>query len=160
MYCADFDLKKLFPIKNVDTKPSGFRTNYSATLYHFRILIFGGMNENNQPTSAFDSFDISTYKWEKVITQGKLPAARHSHCAEIVKDQLVVIGGTKACDIFDREGYLSEIHILDMNTLTWTQIAHDVNSLFAHRQPNSLLNCVLIQTNKKFKEIIFVSLKF
>ncbi|EAR84333.1 kelch motif protein (macronuclear) [Tetrahymena thermophila SB210] len=125
IYCADFDLKKLFPIKNIDTKPSTFRINYSATLFQFKIYMFGGLNENNQPTNAFDTFDISTYKWEKVLTQGKVPAPRHSHCAEIVSEHLVIIGGTKSNDLFDRECFHSELHILDLNTLIWTQIPQD-----------------------------------
>lgn len=128
MYCADFDLKKLFPIKNVDTKPGSFRINYSATLAGFKIYLLGGLNENNQPTNALEAFDITTYRWEKLITTGKVPTPRHSHVAEVVRDSLYVIGGTKSNDIFDRECYLSEVFILDLNSLVWTQIALEVTN--------------------------------
>ncbi|EGR34231.1 kelch repeat protein [Ichthyophthirius multifiliis] len=122
IYCADFDLKKLFPIKNIDTKPSSFRINYSAVIYMFKIYIFGGLNDNNQPTNMFDSFDISTYKWEKVSTSGKLPLPRHSHCCEIIENKMILFGGTKSNDIFDRECFYSDINVLDLKTQEWIQL--------------------------------------
>lgn len=65
--------------------------------------MFGGLNECMQPLNVLDSFDVSTYKWEKIACKGKIPAPRHSHSAVVVKDRLILIGGTKSVDLFDKE---------------------------------------------------------
>ena len=84
VYIVDLKSRRLLPIKNIDSKPNDFRINYSANLYGFKILIFGGLNENLQPLNVLDSFDVSTYRWEKLNTKGKIPTPRHSHSAIVV----------------------------------------------------------------------------
>jgi hypothetical protein len=70
VYIADLNIKRLLPIRNIDSRPSGFRINYTCNLYGFRILLFGGLNENLKAQNILETFDISTYRWEKIVTKG------------------------------------------------------------------------------------------
>ncbi len=45
VYFCDFNLKKFYPIRNIDSTPSDFRVNYSVALHAYKILFFGGLNE-------------------------------------------------------------------------------------------------------------------
>lgn len=45
IYIIDIGCKMIFPIKNVDTKPLEFRINPSVELYNYKLLFFGGLND-------------------------------------------------------------------------------------------------------------------
>lgn len=81
VFIGDFNMKKLFPIKNIDSNPSDYRINYTVNQYNYKIIFFGGLNELVQPINSIDTFDITTYRWEKLKTKGKIPSPRHSHSA-------------------------------------------------------------------------------
>ena len=67
------------------------------------MLFFGGLNEQMQPINSLDTFDVTTYRWEKLKTKGKQPEPRHSHCAYVNKDKYYILGGTKSIDLFEIE---------------------------------------------------------
>ena len=45
VYMCDLSMKKYFPIKNIDSRPSDLRINYSLTLWDYKMVIFGGLDE-------------------------------------------------------------------------------------------------------------------
>jgi len=42
----DIETNKIYGVNSDDTRPFCFRINYSAVLYEFKILIFGGLDHN------------------------------------------------------------------------------------------------------------------
>lgn len=119
---GDLSYKKLFPITNGNEGPSLFRFNYSATLYGFSILLFGGINENLECQNVMDSFDIITYTWKNFKTKGKPPPPRHSHSSFVHEDNFFVLGGTNSSDFFEKEMLFEDFYVLNMSSLSWTPI--------------------------------------
>ena len=78
----------------------------------------------------FDSYDITTYKWEEIKTKGKSPSPRHSHNSLIIKDHMYVIGGTNSKDLFSKEKTFDDFYVLDLKTFCWTSIITFYNKLF------------------------------
>ncbi|XP_031502217.1 acyl-CoA-binding domain-containing protein 4 [Nymphaea colorata] len=65
---------------------------------------------------AFQPSSIPYDQWIPLPTSGPRPSARYKHAAEVVEGKLYVVGG-------DRNGrYMSDVHILDFKTLTWTAV--------------------------------------
>ncbi|CAN6477028.1 unnamed protein product [Victoria cruziana] len=65
--------------------------------------------EGFQPSIPYD-------QWIQLPTSGPCPSARYKHAAEVVKGKLYVVGG-------NRSGrYMSDVHILDFNTLMWSTV--------------------------------------
>ena len=123
IFIGDLSLKKLLSIKSDETRPHCFRLNYTVNLYQFKLLFFGGLQaETLTPLNVLDSFDITTYKWELIKTKGKSPDPRHSHSAIVVNDTLYIIGGTNSKDLFQSEGKLDDLFLLDLKNYNWTPI--------------------------------------
>lgn len=63
--------------------------------------------------------------WELVQTEGNPPPPRGYHTSNLVKDKLVVFGGSDGHDCFD------DVYVLDLSSKTWTQIGleHKVSRL-------------------------------
>ncbi len=47
------------------------------------------------PTNKLEFFDVTTFRWEKLLTSGKAPQSRHSCSTFTNKDRLFVVGGNK-----------------------------------------------------------------
>jgi hypothetical protein len=113
-------MNKVFPVNSDETRPTCFRINYSAILLEFKIFIFGGLDTNLKCLNILDSFDVTTYKWEKVLTKGKIPPGRHSHSAVEVNNKMYIIGGNTSSDLFLKDDLLDDIYYLDLNNMHWT----------------------------------------
>ena len=123
VFVGDLSLKKLLTIKSDETRPYCFRLNYTVNLYQFNLLFFGGLQADTlTPLNVLDSFNITTYKWEIIKTKGKSPDPRHSHSAITINDILYIIGGTNSKDLFQSEGKLDDLFLLDLKTYNWTPI--------------------------------------
>jgi len=122
IFFFDLQNKKLFPIKNDETRPETFRMNHTVNVHDLKFYFFGGMNFNLKTLNSLDIYNFETYKWEQVSTKGKAPEPRHSHNSFIVGSNLYILGGTKSTDFFSKEGCLDDFFMLNLTTLNWTPI--------------------------------------
>ncbi|XP_020583851.1 host cell factor-like isoform X2 [Phalaenopsis equestris] len=98
------------------------REGHSAALVDKRLFIFGGCGKSgnsNEEVYYNDLYmlDTETLVWECAVTSGIPPVPRDSHTCSSWKNKLIVLGGEDASDC-----YLSDVHMLDADTLTWRQI--------------------------------------
>lgn len=98
------------------------REGHSASLIGKELFIFGGSGkalDNSDPEFYNDLYILNTetFVWKRAETSGSIPAKRDSHTCSSWKKKIIVIGGE---DSFDY--YLSDVHILDTDTLVWTKL--------------------------------------
>jgi len=122
IFFFDLQNKKLFSIKNDETRPETFRMNYTVNVHDLKFYFFGGMNFNLKALNSLEIYNFETYKWEQVSTKGKAPEPRHSHSSFIIGGNLYILGGSKSPDFFSKEGNLEDFFMLNLNNLTWTPI--------------------------------------
>ncbi|XP_011012262.1 PREDICTED: host cell factor-like [Populus euphratica] len=78
------------------------------------LYVFGGYGKDNCQTNQVHVFDTV---WKQAITTGTPPSARDSHTCSSWRDKIIVIGGEDGHDY-----YLSDVHILDTETLVWEEL--------------------------------------
>ncbi|KAL6972481.1 hypothetical protein U1Q18_005192 [Sarracenia purpurea var. burkii] len=59
-----------------------------------------------------------TFVWKHALTSGSPPVKRDSHTCSSWKNKIIVIGGEDSYDY-----YLSDVHILDADTLVWSKLS-------------------------------------
>lgn len=116
---ADIGTWTVYPTKNVDSKPSEYRINYSVNLNELKAIFFGGLNENLQPINTLETYDLTTYNWEKIIPKGPSPQPRHAHTSQVVDNKLIVIGGTNKSDLFIKDQCFYDVWIFDFVDKLW-----------------------------------------
>ncbi|XP_042502767.1 rab9 effector protein with kelch motifs-like isoform X2 [Macadamia integrifolia] len=99
------------------------REGHSAALVGKRLFIFGGCGKSWQ--SSYEVYyndlhilDTESLEWQKVVTSGNPPSARDSHTCSSWTNKIIVIGGEDSSDC-----YLSDVHILDTDTLVWRELS-------------------------------------
>ncbi|ESQ27747.1 hypothetical protein EUTSA_v100194641mg, partial [Eutrema salsugineum] len=98
------------------------REAHSATLVDKRIFIFGGCGKSSGSDDEVfynDLYILNTESlaWKRAATAGKPPTARDSHTCSTWKNKIIVVGGEDLDDY-----YLSDVHILDTDTLVWKEL--------------------------------------
>ncbi|KAE8681417.1 Transporter associated with antigen processing protein 2 isoform 1 [Hibiscus syriacus] len=98
------------------------REGHSAALVGKRLFIFGGCgksSDNNDEIYYNDLYILNTetFVWKRAATSGNPPSARDSHTCSSWKNKIIVIGGEDGHDY-----YLSDVHILDADTLAWKEL--------------------------------------
>ncbi|CAL9215464.1 unnamed protein product [Arabidopsis halleri] len=98
------------------------REGHSATLVGKRLFVFGGCGKSSDINDEIYYNDVyifntETFVWKRAVTIGNPPSARDSHSCSSWKNKLVVIGGEDGHDY-----YLSDVHILDTDTLIWKEL--------------------------------------
>ncbi|GMH21904.1 hypothetical protein Nepgr_023747 [Nepenthes gracilis] len=98
------------------------REGHSAAFIGKRLFIFGGCGKsmNSSDEVYYNDMHIlntETFVWQCAATSGTPPAARDSHTCSSWKNQIIVIGGEDEHDY-----YLSDVHILDTDTLIWKEL--------------------------------------
>ncbi|XP_021615867.1 kelch domain-containing protein 3 isoform X2 [Manihot esculenta] len=98
------------------------REGHSAALVGKRLFIFGGCGKssnNNVEVYYNDIFILNTetFVWKQAATSGTPPSARDSHTCSSWNNKIVVVGGEDGHDY-----YLSDVHILDAETLVWKEL--------------------------------------
>ncbi|KAG8496677.1 hypothetical protein CXB51_007931 [Gossypium anomalum] len=98
------------------------REGHSAALVGKRLFIFGGCgksSDNNDEIYYNDLYILNTetFVWKRAATLGNPPSARDSHTCSSWKNKIIVIGGEDGHDY-----YLSDVHILDADTLAWKEL--------------------------------------
>ncbi|RDX97342.1 Kelch domain-containing protein 3, partial [Mucuna pruriens] len=99
------------------------REGHSAAVVGKRLFIFGG----DFPTSYCQLwsklvhctiYSLETFVWKCATTSGTPPSPRDSHTCSSWKNKIIVIGGEDGHDY-----YLSDVHILDTDTLIWRELS-------------------------------------
>ncbi|EFH66548.1 predicted protein [Arabidopsis lyrata subsp. lyrata] len=98
------------------------REGHTATLVGKRLFVFGGCGKSSDINDEIYYNDVyifntETFVWKRAVTIGNPPSARDSHSCSSWKNKLVVIGGEDGHDY-----YLSDVHILDTDTLIWKEL--------------------------------------
>ncbi|CAN8239743.1 unnamed protein product [Cochlearia groenlandica] len=98
------------------------REAHSATLVDKCIFVFGGCGKSRDSDDEVFYNDLyilntETFVWKRAATSGNPPSARDSHTCSTWKNKIVVIGGEDLDDY-----YLSDVHILDTDTLVWKEL--------------------------------------
>ncbi|KAK9054443.1 hypothetical protein SSX86_025521 [Deinandra increscens subsp. villosa] len=98
------------------------REGHSAALIGKRVFIFGGCGKSFDTLveEYFDDLYIlntETMVWKRVATTGIPPSKRNSHTCVSWTNKIIVIGGEDT-----QNYYLSDIQMLDTDTLTWTKL--------------------------------------
>ncbi|KAM7471228.1 hypothetical protein LguiA_009411 [Lonicera macranthoides] len=98
------------------------REGHSAALIGKRLFIFGGCGKSSYRSDEeyYDDLYIlntETFVWKRAETSGTPPAKRDSHTCTSWKNKIIVIGGEDSHDY-----YLSDVHILDTDTLIWGKL--------------------------------------
>ncbi|XP_010260388.1 PREDICTED: rab9 effector protein with kelch motifs-like isoform X3 [Nelumbo nucifera] len=98
------------------------REGHSAALIGKRLFIFGGCGKSwNGSTEVYYNdlyiLDTETFMWKHALTSGTPPSARDSHTCSSWMNKIIVVGGEDASDY-----YLSDVHILDTDTLVWREL--------------------------------------
>ncbi|KAI9279754.1 hypothetical protein BY458DRAFT_553546 [Sporodiniella umbellata] len=102
------------------SRPSKRRAHTSC-LWENKLVIIGG-GDGARALEDVHMLDISRsgqLKWEKLETYGHSPPARGYHTSNLVKDKLVVFGGSDGHDCFE------DVHVLDLKSARWSQIELD-----------------------------------
>lgn len=97
------------------SRPSKRRA-HTTCLWEDKIIVLGG-GDGARALDDVHMLDVSnntpgtTLKWEKLQTTGVAPPARGYHTSNLVKDKLVVFGGSDGHDCFE------DVHVLDLSML-------------------------------------------
>ncbi|KAI5416546.1 acyl-CoA-binding domain-containing protein 5 isoform X2 [Lathyrus oleraceus] len=99
------------------------REGHSAAVVGKRLYIFGGCGksaDNNNEVYYNDLYILNTETlvWMRPTTSGTPPSPRDSHTCSSWKNKIIVIGGEDGHDY-----YLSDVHILDTDTLMWRELS-------------------------------------
>ncbi|XP_019451767.1 PREDICTED: tip elongation aberrant protein 1-like isoform X1 [Lupinus angustifolius] len=99
------------------------REGHSAAVVGKRLFIFGGCGKSADNGSDVYYNDLyilntETFVWRCATTSGTPPSPRDSHSCSSWKNKIIVVGGEDGHDY-----YLSDVHILDTDTLIWRKLA-------------------------------------
>ncbi|KAL9326344.1 hypothetical protein ACSQ67_006989 [Phaseolus vulgaris] len=99
------------------------REGHSAAVVGKRLFIFGGCGKSSDSNNEVYYNDLyilntETFVWKCATTSGSPPSPRDSHSCSSWKNKIIVIGGEDGHDY-----YLSDVHILDTDTLIWRELS-------------------------------------
>lgn len=61
------------------------------------------------------AFDLKAHTWELIVPKGSKPAARYLHTAVVIKDAMVIFGGSETA--------LGDVWSFDFKSRRWTQLS-------------------------------------
>ncbi|KAI9117247.1 hypothetical protein K1719_011413 [Acacia pycnantha] len=97
------------------------REGHSSALVGKRLFIFGGCGKSSENNEVYYNdlyiLNTETFVWKCAATSGTPPSHRDSHTCSSWKNKIIVIGGEDGHDY-----YLSDVHILDTDTLIWREL--------------------------------------
>ncbi|KAH3781796.1 kelch domain-containing protein 1-like isoform X2 [Dreissena polymorpha] len=98
LYMYNIDTRKW----NMDMKITGQlpapRSFHSTTAMGGRVVVVGGRGVDDKHLADLHVFDTETYQWLQPGVGGDVPAARGQHSVAVVRDNLVVFGGSSDYD--------------------------------------------------------------
>ena len=141
-------------------KPPKNRNGFSMSCYKEKVLIYGGWETTSglkrKMSRKMRIFDFVKGKWEKNMGIGAIPSPRKNHAFSQLGQNMLVYGGE------DFQGITrSELFVLDMKTLNWTEGDYAVSSTSVPRS-HATLTAVFhkcIKKNENFSILKFPSFK-
>eukprot|EP01138_Halocafeteria_seosinensis_P010700 gb/GECG01010927.1/.p1 GENE.gb/GECG01010927.1/~~gb/GECG01010927.1/.p1 ORF type:complete len:1297 (+),score=152.79 gb/GECG01010927.1/:1-3891(+) len=102
------------------------RTDHSAVIWTNAegdkvMTVFGGSVHGVGPTADLWTWNLGKEEWKKFDTAG--PAARTSHSAVALNDQMIIIGGT--ANGSGSTALLSDAWAIEMDSMSWRQLQWD-----------------------------------
>ena len=88
------------------------------------IYLFGGLMASGSVNQDLWVFNFGESPiWKKAQTSGKMPVARHSHTAEVLKKYLIVFGGRNDAEFAGTRDLVRDIGVLDLYSMTWQTLS-------------------------------------
>lgn len=97
------------------------RRAHTTCIWNQKIIIVGG-GDGARALADVHTLDVSdqnTPRWSRLFPEGTPPIACGYHTSNLVKDKLVVYGGSDGHECF------SDVYVLDLVTNRWSQIDLD-----------------------------------
>ncbi|KAI9487706.1 MAG: hypothetical protein EXX96DRAFT_473738 [Benjaminiella poitrasii] len=107
-------------IQGEEEAPSPRRA-HTTCIWNQKIIVVGG-GDGARALADVHMLDISdpqSPRWSKLNPKGTFPIARGYHTCNLVKDKLIIYGGSDGHECF------SDVHILDLVSNRWSQIDLD-----------------------------------
>ncbi|KAG0741903.1 hypothetical protein G6F57_006171 [Rhizopus arrhizus] len=117
LYILNVDTLTWTKPKTVGEPPSPRRA-HTTCLWNQKIIVIGGGDGARAlaDVHALDISDPNALTWTQLQPQGTPPIARGYHTSNLVKNKLIIYGGSDGHECF------SDIFILDLLTNCWSQI--------------------------------------
>jgi len=100
------------------------REGHTASVVARRIYIFAGTwvddDDNSVYLNDLHVLETDAMSWSQPSTQGEMPSQREGHTASVIGQLIVVFGGA-GLDKEDASVNLCDMHLLDTDSLTWSQ---------------------------------------
>ncbi|KAK7269350.1 hypothetical protein RIF29_22075 [Crotalaria pallida] len=93
---------------------------HSLIPWENKLLSIGGHTKDPSESLEVKMFDLQTTTWSTLKTYGKPPVSRGGQSVTLAGTTLVIFGGQDA-----KRTLLNDLHILDLETLTWDEIDAD-----------------------------------
>ncbi|KAH9823395.1 hypothetical protein DFH28DRAFT_1118809 [Melampsora americana] len=106
----------------IEGKKPSTRRAHATVLYGNQLIIFGGGNGSRalNDVHALDLTDLNHLEWRELGIKGQSPLNRGYHSANLIGSKCVIFGGSDGGECF------SDLHILDLENLTWIQVDVEV----------------------------------
>ncbi|OMJ68984.1 hypothetical protein SteCoe_33412 [Stentor coeruleus] len=107
-----------FSIFKTNNTPKG-REGHSMTAYKNLLVIYGGCESGGDENDPFEDIwivDIETKTWKKPNTTGKKPEAREGHAAGVIRNFMVIYGGSGI------KALLSNMYSFNLTTFEWKEL--------------------------------------
>eukprot|EP00854_Cymbomonas_tetramitiformis_P004236 gene4236-5217_t len=101
-------------IETTGSKPLP-RGGHSATVFGDLLVVFGGEGAGRQVLNELHILDLNTNTWSSPSMNGLLPAPRSDHAATAFDGRYLCIFGGGSCTRCH-----ADLHLLDMETMTWS----------------------------------------
>ncbi|EJD43628.1 galactose oxidase [Auricularia subglabra TFB-10046 SS5] len=118
LYILDTAQRKWSQVTVPGPKPIQRRA-HTAVYYKGRIWVFGGGNgvrALNDVWALDVSVPVDRMRWDQVETHGKRPSPRGYHTANLVGQNMVVVGGSDGRECFQ------DIWVLNLDTFEWRNV--------------------------------------
>ncbi|KAG2425945.1 hypothetical protein HXX76_013318 [Chlamydomonas incerta] len=121
---AAMALRVVDPVARTVTEPAASGTvppargGHTATLIGDKVWVFGGEDGSRRALADVFVLDLASLTWSSPEVSGKAPPPRSASCATVYQERyLVAFGGGSVATCY------SDVHVLDTETLTWSQPA-------------------------------------
>ena len=103
------------------------RIGHSFVSYKNNLVVFGGVDENKNPSNEIYIYNVVEHKWSKPLCKHKRPPPRFDHSAVIYKNAMIVHGGQLGTE------KLNDTWIFSFDQNEWAKIKLTKNNAIVPR---------------------------
>ncbi|KAL0557241.1 hypothetical protein IC582_005765 [Cucumis melo] len=92
-------------------------SGHSMVKWDKKLIVLGGNLKGSSDRILVHCIDLETHTWSVMETAGNIPIARAGHSATLFGSKIIMFGGEDSS-----RKLLNDIHILDLETLTWDEV--------------------------------------